>query len=192
MDAMRKIIILILLGWSAISHASTEQAVFAGGCFWCMQADFDKLNGVESTIAGYDGGTAPNPTYETVSAGSSGYSEVVKVIFDNKKITYSQVVNYFLHHVDPTNNIGQFCDTGSQYKSKVLYLNPGQQQQALSEFKKAQKQVKPFYTELVPATTFYPAEDYHQEYYRKNDYRYHFYRWNCGRDAKVKEVWGEK
>ena len=189
---MRKNIMIILLSGCAVSYASSEQAILAGGCFWCMQADFDKLKGVESTIVGYDGGLAANPNYETVSAGGSGYSEVVKVIFDNKKINYSQVVNYFLRHVDPTNNSGQFCDSGSQYTSKVLYLNATQQQQALSEFKKAQKQVNPFYTELVSATRFYPAEAYHQEYYRKNEYRYHFYRWNCGRDAKVKEVWNEK
>lgn len=187
-----RLVIALLCVLASSAYAEREEAVFAGGCFWCMQSDFDKLKGVESTLAGYDGGTSPNPSYEIVSAGNSGYSEVVKVFFDNKVLSYGQLVNYFLHHVDPTNPNGQFCDIGPQYASKILYLSMIQKQQAGVEISKAQKVVKPFYTGLVPSTTFYPAEDYHQEYYLKNPARYHFYRWNCGRDAQVKEVWNGK
>lgn len=189
---MRNILLLFLLMFTGAAYAANTDAIFAGGCFWCMQADFDKLPGVTKTVAGYDGGIQPNPTYEIVSGHNSGYSEVVKVSYDDKKISYAQLVDYFLHHIDPTDPEGQFCDKGPQYTSKIFYLNETQKQQAAVELAIAKQQLKTVYTNILPTTKFYPAEEYHQDYYKKNSARYHFYRWSCGRDAKVKEVWDAK
>ena len=164
-------------------------ATFGGGCFWCMQSDFDKLKGVVKTEAGYDGGTKPNPDYRSVSAGDSGYSESVRVTFDSKLVSYAQVLDYYWHHIDPTDNIGQFCDKGAEYRSKIFYSNPQQQIQAIKSLATVTKLLGTVYTEIVPSTTFYLAEEYHQDYYKKNPTRYEFYRWNCGRDKTVEKVW---
>lgn len=188
---MKKLLLILCL-CSGFTYAKNQEAIFAGGCFWCMQSDFDKLQGVVSTFVGYDGGTIQNPTYELVSGHSSGYSEVVKVVFDDKKVSYKQVVNYFFHHVDPTNPNGQFCDNGPQYTTKIFYLNSTQKTEALSQLNLVKKQLPNSYTEVLPSTKFYMAEDYHQKYYQKNPNRYEFYRWNCGRDAQVRKVWSEK
>ena len=175
--------------------ASTSTATFAGGCFWCTEADFDKVNGVISTTSGYIGGKTANPTYDSVSAGNSGHAEAVQVVFDPTKVTYSKLLEYYWRTIDPTTKDRQFCDSGSPYRTAIFVH--GAEQRALAESsKKALAGNKPFrepiVTEIVDATTFYPAEEYHQDYYRKNPVRYKFYRLNCGRDARLKQLWGEQ
>lgn len=173
------------------AYAKTEQAIFAGGCFWCLEADFSKVNGVLNTIAGFDGGTSKNPTYSQVSAGRTGYAEAVRVIYNPDVVSYQQLVDYFWHHIDPTTKDAQFCDQGHQYRSAIFYRNDQQKKIALDSKKALEKKLKVIYTEIVPSTQFYAAEDYHQHYYKKNPIRYKFYRYNCGRDSRVAEVWGE-
>lgn len=182
----------ILLFSTVTASAENKEAIFAGGCFWCLQADFDKLPGVVKTIVGYDGGQTPNPTYEQVSSGSTQYAESVKIIYDDNKINYSAILDYFWHHIDPTVKDKQFCDAGHQYRTAIFYLNNSQKQEALKSLEKIKKQFPNVYTEIISSTHFYSAETYHQDYYLKNPVRYEFYRWNCGRDARVKEVWHEK
>lgn len=182
----------ILLFSAVTASAENKEAIFAGGCFWCLQADFDKLSGVVKTIVGYDGGQSPNPTYEQVSSGSTEYAESVKIIYDDNKINYSTILDYFWHHIDPTVKDKQFCDAGHQYRTAIFYLDHSQKQEALKSLEKIKKQFPNVYTEIISSTHFYPAETYHQDYYLKNPVRYEFYRWNCGRDARVKEVWHEK
>lgn len=169
-------------------------ATFAGGCFWCMQPPFDALKGVISTTAGYTGGHTKNPTYEQVSAGGTGHAESVQIIYDPKVVSYAQLLDVFWHNVDPITADRQFCDEGNQYRSAIFYHDEEQKRQA-EESKKALEQSgrfkQPIVTQIVPATEFYPAEDYHQGYYRKNPLRYKFYRYSCGRDARLKELWGE-
>jgi peptide-methionine (S)-S-oxide reductase len=169
-------------------------ATFAGGCFWCMQPPFDALKGVISTTAGYTGGHAKNPTYEQVSAGGTGHAESVQIIYDPKVVSYAKLLDVFWHNIDPITANRQFCDEGNQYRSAIFYHNEEQKRLA-EESKKALEQSgrfkQPIVTQIVPATEFYPAEDYHQGYYRKNPIRYKFYRYTCGRDARLKELWGE-
>ena len=178
--------------YSFMAHAAIETAIFAAGCFWCAQSDFDKMPGIVSTIVGYDGGNSPNPTYEVVSSGATNYAESIKIMFDNSKISYAQVLDYFWHHIDPTVSDAQFCDHGHQYRSAIFYLNDTQKKEALLSIAKIKKSQAKVYTEISWSTAFYPAEEYHQNYYKKNPLRYHFYRTSCGRDARVKEVWNEK
>lgn len=169
-------------------------AIFAGGCFWCMEGPFDKLPGVISTTAGYTGGTKENPTYEEVSSGTTGHAEAVQIVYDPSKVTYAQLLDVFWHNVDPLTPNAQFCDHGTQYRSAIFYLDA--EQQRLAEESKRQLEAsgrfkKPIVTQIVAASTFYPAEDYHQDYYQKNPVRYRYYRFACGRDARLKELWGE-
>ncbi|MFL5344693.1 MAG: peptide-methionine (S)-S-oxide reductase MsrA [Hyalangium sp.] len=169
-------------------------ATFAGGCFWCMEGPFDKLPGVISTTSGYTGGTKVNPTYEEVSSGTTGHAESVQVVFDPSKVTYSQLLEVFWHNVDPLTSNAQFCDHGTQYRSVIFYHDA--EQQRLAEESKRQLEAsgrfkQPIVTQIVPASTFYPAEDYHQDYYLKNPVRYRYYRFGCGRDARLKELWGD-
>ena len=170
-------------------------ATFAGGCFWCMEPPFDKLPGVVATISGYTGGTKTNPTYEEVSSGATGHAESVDVIYDPKKVTYEQLLDVYWHNVDPTVKDRQFCDGGTQYRTAIFY-NDQEQRQAAEASKAALEKSKPFkapiVTQIVMANTFYPAEDYHQDYYKKNPVRYQIYRSGCGRDARLKELWGDK
>ncbi len=170
-------------------------ATFAGGCFWCMEPPFDKLTGVDATISGYTGGTKLNPTYEEVSSGRTGHAEAVQVVYDPKKITYEQLLGVFWHNVDPTVKDRQFCDSGSQYRTAIFYRNEAERQAAEAS-KAALDKSKPFrepiVTQIVMAGPFYPAEDYHQDYYKKNPVRYQIYRSGCGRDARLKELWGDK
>jgi peptide-methionine (S)-S-oxide reductase len=170
-----------------------ETAVFAGGCFWCMQPPFDKLPGVISTTAGYTGGHKKNPTYEEVSAGGTGHAESVQIVYDPAKISYAKLLDVFWHNIDPTTPNRQFCDTGNQYRTAIFYQDEKQKYIA-GESKKALEKTKHFkeniVTEITPATQFYPAEEYHQKYYMKNPVRYKFYRYNCGRDKRLKELWG--
>jgi peptide-methionine (S)-S-oxide reductase len=172
-----------------------EKATFAGGCFWCMEPAFDHVPGVVSVTVGYTGGTKKDPTYEEVSSGTTGHAESIEVVYDPVKVSYEKLLDIFWHNIDPTVKDRQFCDVGRQYRSAIFYHN--EQQKRLAESSKealeASKRFKgPIYTEIVPASTFYPAEDYHQEYYKKNPVRYKFYRWNCGRDERLKELWGKE
>lgn len=182
--------------WSQPKPAQqTETAIFAGGCFWCVESDFDKVDGVLSTTSGYVGGRTANPTYRDVSAGGTGHTEAVRVEFDPARISYAQLLEKFWPSIDPTMKDQQFCDVGSQYRSGIYPLNELQLKAAAAS-KAALEKTKPFrqpiVTEVVMAGTFYPAEEYHQDYYLKNPVRYSFYRRNCGRDARLKELWGDK
>lgn len=188
---MKYFLFSMLFMASTSSYGKTEEAIFAGGCFWCLQADFDKLPGVISTQVGYDGGQEPNPTYEQVSAGSTHYAESVKVEYDSEKLSYEKLLNYFWHHIDPTVQNRQFCDIGRSYRSAIFYLNETQKELAQASLTKIKSNFPSVYTEIVPSTKFYPAEEYHQKYYLKNPVRYKYYRWNCGRDARIKEIWHE-
>ncbi len=183
-------------GLAADTPAPSGQAtaIFAGGCFWCVEADFDKLPGVTATESGYAGGRLQNPTYEQVSAGGTGHAEAVRVTYDPKTVTYGQLLEYFWRHVDPTVQDRQFCDVGNQYRTAILYENDAQRRAAQASKAALEKsgRLAHVYTEVAPSGAFYPAEDYHQDYYRKNPVRYKFYRTSCGRDARLKEVWGDK
>ncbi len=170
-----------------------QTATFAGGCFWCVESDFDKVSGVVETLSGYTGGHKPNPTYKEVSSGGSGHAEAVRITFDPAKVSYEQLLDIFWRSIDPTTPNRQFCDYGRQYRSAIFYH--GAEQQKLAEQSRgALERVKPFkapiVTEIVPSTTFYAAEDYHQNYYKKNPLRYKYYRSSCGRDKRLKELWG--
>ena len=173
--------------------AATKVAIFAGGCFWCMEPPFDKLDGVLSTVSGYIGGTAEDATYKRVSAGSTGHYEAVRIEFDPSKVDYGQLLKVFWRNIDPFDGNGQFCDKGPQYRAAIFTLTDGQRELAeASRAKLADEKGEEgrFQTEVLPAMTFYPAEDYHQDYYIKNALRYKFYRWNCGRDQRLERVWG--
>jgi|GEM_PF-159641 len=171
------------------------QAIFAGGCFWCMEAPFDQVEGVLSTTSGYTGGTVTNPTYEQVSAGGTGHTEGVRIVFDPQKTSFEKLLEVYWRNVDPTVNDRQFCDVGTQYRPEIFYMNP-KQQEAAERSKSEQARTKPFKADIVvaitPATEFWPAEEYHQNYSAKNPVRYWFYRRSCGRDARLKELWGEQ
>jgi len=188
---------LVLFGNAAAQApaASLAKATFAGGCFWCVEADFDKVDGVVSTTSGYIGGRVPNPTYAQVSAGSTGHTEAVEIVFDPRKVSYEKLLDVFWVSIDPTVKDRQFCDIGSQYRAVVFFHDDGQRRAAEAS-KAALEKKKPFAQPIVTpiemATTFYPAEDYHQDYYRKNPVRYAYYRSGCGRDARLKELWGDK
>ena len=175
--------------------AELEKATFAGGCFWCMVPPFEALAGVVSVTSGYTGGHTKDPTYEEVSSGTTGHAESVEIVYDPSKISYSKLLDVFWHNIDPTAKDGQFCDFGEQYRTAIFYHNEEQKKLA-EDSKKAIEQSKvlpgPIYTQIVPASVFYKAEEYHQDYYRKNPVRYKFYRWNCGRDQRLKEIWGSE
>ena len=169
----------------------TAKATFAGGCFWCMEPPFDKLDGVISTISGYAGGKKKNPTYEEVSAGNTGHAEVVQITYDPKKITYEKLLEVFWRNVDPLTPNRQFCDIGSQYRTAIFYHDETQKRLAEESKKALSKRFKePIVTEIVAASEFYPAEDYHQDYYTKNPLRYKYYRYSCGRDQRLEALWG--
>ena len=175
--------------------AVTAIATFAGGCFWCMEGPFDALAGVVSTTSGYTGGTKKDPTYQEVSSGWTGHAEAVQIVYDPAKVTYEKLLDVFWHNIDPLAANRQFCDSGSQYRSGIFYQDDAQKKAAEAS-KAAIDKTKPFkgtiVTEITAATTFYAAEDYHQDYYLKNPVRYRFYRQGCGRDARLKELWGDK
>jgi methionine-S-sulfoxide reductase len=170
------------------------RAIFAGGCFWCMEPPFDKIDGVVSTTSGYAGGIVENPTYEQVSAGGTGHAEVVQVVFDPEKVSYEQLLEVFWRNIDPLDKGGQFCDRGLQYRSAIFYEDDEQKQAALDSREKLEESGRlpgPVVTGVVPLRAFYPAEDYHQDYYIKNVRRYFRYRTGCGRDERLKQLWGE-
>lgn len=173
--------------------AATEVAVFAGGCFWCMEPPYDKLDGVLSTVSGYIGGSAEDATYQRVSSGATGHYEAVKIEFDPSKVDYGQLLDVFWRNIDPFDDTGQFCDKGPQYRAAVFALTARQRELAEASKAKladAKRGEGHFQTEVLPAMPFYPAEDYHQDYYMKNALRYKFYRWNCGRDQRLERIWG--
>jgi peptide-methionine (S)-S-oxide reductase len=175
--------------------AGTQVAIFAGGCFWCVESDFDKVPGVISTTSGYTGGTVPNPSYEDVSSGSTGHAESVRVVFDPKLVTYDRLLYVYWRSVDPVTKNSQFCDYGTQYRTAIFYLNDEQRQKALAsktEIEKSGRLKRPIVTEITAAGPFYPAEDYHQNYYQTNPLHYKLYRYNCGRDARLKDLWGSE
>lgn len=170
------------------------KATFAAGCFWCVEPPFDKLDGVVSTTSGYIGGQQSNPNYKDVSAGKTGHTEAVEVVYDPTKVSYQTLLKTFWANVDPTTNTRQFCDSGSQYRPGIFWHNAEQKsaadksRQAINDSGRFEAPVK---VEITEASTFYAAEDYHQDYYLKNPARYNYYRWACGRDARLKQLWGE-
>ncbi len=170
-------------------------ATFAGGCFWCMEPPYDKLPGVTATISGYMGGRTADPSYQQVTTGTTGHAEVVQVVYDPKKVSYEKLLEVFWVNVDPTVKDRQFCDSGNQYRTAIFYHDEAQRKAAEAS-KGALAKSKPFKEAIVTpvemAGPFYPAEDYHQDYYRKNPVRYNFYRNGCGRDARLRELWGDK
>ena len=175
------------------SPPAQQKATFAGGCFWCVEADFDKVEGVVSTTSGYIGGKEPNPTYEQVAGGKTGHTEAVEVVFDPAKVGYQKLLDVFWRNHDPLRKDGQFCDRGAQYRPGVFYHS--EEQRRLAEASKAQVQgrfaPRVVQTEITKAGTFTAAEDYHQDYYQKNPIRYRYYRHNCGRDQRLEELWGK-
>jgi peptide-methionine (S)-S-oxide reductase len=191
--ALTMLIMTLMVSTTVMAAAGLEKATFAGGCFWCMEHAFDELPGVISVTSGYTGGHMKNPTYEEVSAGGTGHAESVEIVYDPARITYEKLLEVFWHNIDPTAKDRQFCDSGHQYRSAIFYHNEEQHRLALQS-KAALEKSKPFkgpiVTEIVKAAEFYPAEEYHQHYYRKNPIRYKFYRYSCGRDQRLKELWG--
>jgi peptide-methionine (S)-S-oxide reductase len=174
--------------------AERAQATFAGGCFWCMEVPFEGLPGVFSSTSGYSGGQKKNPSYEEVSAGITGHAESVQVEYDPAKITYEQLLDIFWHNIDPLSANGQFCDRGTQYRSVIFYRDEAQKAAALASKAKIEASgrfKKPIVTQIVAFEAFYPAEDYHQDFYKKNPFRYQTYRMGCGRDQRLKELWGD-
>jgi peptide-methionine (S)-S-oxide reductase len=184
--------VLIAVGSVSAQNAERATAIFAGGCFWCTESDFDKVPGVLVTTSGYIGGTVANPSYRDVSAGGTGHAEAVKIEYDPRKVTYQQLVDHYWRTVDPTVKNRQFCDVGTQYRTAIFVANDAERKIAEESRKKAEAQLKqPIVTEIVQAGPFYPAEDYHQDFYVKNPTKYKFYRWNCGRDQRLEQLWGK-
>jgi len=175
------------------SNTHLEKATFAGGCFWCMQPFFDNTKGVIKTTVGYTGGQEVNPTYEDVSSGTTGHAESIEIVFDPKVVSYEKLLDLYWHNIDPTQVNGQFVDEGTQYRSAIFY-HSDEQKRIAEESKKALgasgRFDKPIVTEIVPATTFYPAEEYHQKYYLKSTFRYNMYHDNSGRHEYEEKVWG--
>lgn len=168
-------------------------ATFAGGCFWCMQPPFEKIDGVLKTTVGYTGGSVPNPTYRQVSAGGTGHAEAVQIEFDPARVSYERLLDVFWHNIDPLAKNRQFCDSGDQYRTAIFVHDETQQHAAQASFKALDESGRlkgKIETQIVPAGPFYAAEDYHQDYHRKNPNKYAFYRWNCGRDARLEALWG--
>jgi peptide-methionine (S)-S-oxide reductase len=183
----------LVLGSAGAPPPDREAAVFAGGCFWCMQPAFDALPGVVRTTVGYTGGHVADPTYEQVSAGGTGHVEAIEIEYDPATISYAKLLDVFWHNVDPTDPSGQFCDRGPQYTSEIFVADDAQRvaaERSKAEIERTKPFAAPIVTRIVAAGKFWPAEDYHQDYYRKNPLRYKYYRWGCGRDARLKELWG--
>jgi peptide-methionine (S)-S-oxide reductase len=183
-----------VLAQSVAPEAGRKTAVFAGGCFWCMEHPFDEIDGVISVTSGYSGGTKSNPTYEEVSSGTTGHAEAVQVVYDPGKVTYQKLVDVFWHNVDPLTANAQFCDHGTQYRSAIFYLDDEQKRVAEASkeaLAKSGRFDRPIVTQIVAATAFWPAEGYHQHYYKTHPIQYKFYRYNCGRDQRLEQLWGK-
>ena len=188
----RLILIFLMFRLPLAAVEKTETAIFAGGCFWCMESPFEKINGVKEVISGYTGGSKENPTYEEVSSGTTGHLEAIQIIYDPQKVSYNELLSIFWKQIDPTDADGQFVDRGKQYRSAIFYKS--KEEKALAEkskqnLEKSKRFNSPIVTEIIAATTFYPAEDYHQDYYKKNPVRYNYYRYGSGRDQFLKKVW---
>ena len=182
-------------GPEPVSAAKTERAIFAGGCFWCMESDFDPVEGVISTTSGYTGGPEVNPTYDQVSNHQTGHAEAVEVVYDPSKVSYEKLLYVYWRNVDPLTADRQFCDGGHQYRTAIFATTDEQlrlAQESKAELEKSGRFKEPIVTEIVKAGPFYPAEDYHQDYYKKNPIRYKFYRTGCGRDSRLDELWGDE
>jgi len=198
MKKLRFIILLLTIACgasAAVDAAQTAKATFAGGCFWCMEPPFESLAGVITVTSGYTGGQKDKPTYEEVSAGSTGHAEAVQIIYDPAVISYQQLLDVYWHNIDPTAADRQFCDKGNQYRSAIFYHDAVQERLAKASKAKLDKEKilrSPVVTEITPASVFYAAEGYHQDYYKKNQIRYQGYRFACGRDKRLKELWGDK
>jgi peptide-methionine (S)-S-oxide reductase len=204
MNHLRHAAVLALLMGASLATAqqapaptTTAKAIFAGGCFWCVESDFDKVPGVLSTTSGYIGGTTVNPTYDQVSAKKTGHAEAVQIVFDPAKVSYEKLVEHFWRTIDPTTKDRQFCDAGSPYRTAIFAVDAAQLATATASraaLEKSKPFKEPVVTEVVLPTgtagTFYAAEDYHQDYYKKNPVRYNYYRSSCGRDARLKQLWG--
>lgn len=189
------ILVGILLMTSQSANAKTETAIFAGGCFWCMEPPYDKLDGVIRTTSGYTGGHVESPTYQQVSSGTTGHVEAIEIEFDPSKVSYDKLLEVYWHNINPLQANGQFCDHGEQYRSVIFYRDEAQEQAAqasLQALKDSGKFAKSIKTEILPASVFYPAEEYHQDYYKKNPIRYKYYRYRCGRDKTLQELWGNR
>ena len=179
---------------ASFAQSPTAKATLAGGCFWCVEADFDKVPGVLSTTSGYIGGTVANPTYQQVSANGTGHAEAVEIVFDPTKVSYAQLLEKFWRTIDPTTKDRQFCDAGTPYRTAIFTHDAAQAaaaQASLAALEKSKPFKDPIVTQIVPAGPFYVAEDYHQDYYKKNPVRYNYYRTSCGRDARLKQLWGK-
>ncbi len=185
------------IGTSSISSAAENDlqvATFAGGCFWCVESDFDNVTGVARTISGYTGGDLMDPTYKQVSAGGTGHREAVQIFYDPKQVDYAMLLEIFWRSVDPTDDGGQFCDRGESYETAIFANSPEQKRLAEDSKRRLQQSAvvnQPIVTPIEVAGRFYPAEDYHQNYYKKNPLRYNFYRYRCGRDARIQMLWGK-
>lgn len=188
---MYKLLSFVLLVSTSLqpTFAKTAEAIFAGGCFWSMEADFSKVHGVLEVISGYDGGSSKNPTYQEVAGGKTDYMEAVRIVYNPAEISYKKLVDYYWHHIDPTMKNGQFCDKGRPYQTAIFYLNDQQKKIALASKKNLSDKFDKIFTQIIPTTQFYAAEDYHQNYFRKNPLRYKYYRWRCGRDSGIDEIW---
>lgn len=187
-------VLLLLSSLSAMAETQYEKAIFAGGCFWCMEPPFDKLPGVKSTLSGYIGGEEENPTYEQVARKQTGHTEAVEITYDPQQVSYEKLLEVFWMQINPTTPDQQFVDVGPQYRSGIFYLNEKQRLLAEASKRKLEKANKfgaPIVTEITQAGTFWPAEDYHQDYYKKNPIRYKFYRYNSGRDQYLDKIWGK-
>ncbi len=177
----------------APASAETQTAIFAGGCFWCVESDFDHVQGVVSTTSGYTGGHVKDPSYEQVVTETTGHRESEKIEFDTSKTSYAKLLDVYFHSTDPTDGGGQFCDRGESYTPAIFVENAEQKKEAEAAKADAAKELgKPIATKILPASEFYPAEDYHQNYYKKNPLHYKYYRYGCGRDARVKQLWGKE
>lgn len=187
--------LLVVTLASPAAFAVSAKATFAGGCFWCMEPPFEKLDGVLSVTSGYTGGKKTNPTYEEVSSGGTGHLESVEILFDPAKVSYEQLLEVFWRNVDPTDGGGQFCDRGEQYRT-AIFVHDAAQRSAAEASKAALDAAKrlpgPVVTPILAASAFYPAEEYHQDYWKKNPLRYRYYRGGCGRDERLKELWGSE
>jgi peptide-methionine (S)-S-oxide reductase len=182
----------LVLAGSGLKAQEHETAIFAGGCFWCVEADFDKVPGVVETVSGYTGGTVEDPTYEQVSAEGTGHREAVRITFDPDQVSYKELLTAYWHSVDPTDAGGQFCDRGESYTTAIFVEDEAQRQAAEASKKEAARELgQEIVTPIEDARPFYEAEDYHQGYYEKSPVRYRYYRWSCGRDQRIEELWGE-
>jgi len=202
----RLLLICLAIGGASVGLAAPDdgertdaktkaRAIFAGGCFWCIEPPYDKLEGVLSTTSGYIGGTVANPTYEQVSAGNTGHAEAVEVVYDPAMVDYDTLLEVFWRNIDPLDAAGQFCDRGSQYRSAIFYLDEAQKKAAEASLEALQSSGRlpgSIRTQVVMATEFHPAEAYHQNYYQENPLRYKLYRWGCGRDNRLEALWGDE